>query len=281
MQTGTGHRGKEEGSPGSTPIAQPTLIHDHPGLSQVDIIGDLHGCYDELCRLLDRLGHSDLSGRGESIGEGTGPRVIFVGDLTDRGDRNVDTFNLVADLVERGDALCVIGNHDRRLMRWLRGEDVAVAHGLGATIAEFEHLPPAEQSRFRDRAIHFFETIPSAVRFDQGRAVVVHAAWRSGMAAEENPKRIYYYAMYGPTTGRKTPEGFPDRIDWASGYRGPEHVIFGHQVYKVPYVNPFATGIDTGCVFGGRLTALRWPRRELVTVDSAYARAEYGRRLEG
>lgn len=277
MRNGKGHRDKGKGSTGGSPIALPSLIHDYPELSQVDVIGDLHGCYDELCRLLDRLGHTDLCGRGPSIGEGTRLRVIFVGDLTDRGDRNVDTFNLVADLVERGDALCVLGNHDRRFMRWLRGEDVAVAHGLAATIVEFERLTRPEQSRFRERAIHFYETTPSAVRFDQGRAVVVHAAWRSGMVAEKNPKKIYYYAMYGPTTGKKTPDGFPDRIDWASGYRGPEHVIFGHQVYKVPYVNPYATGIDTGCVFGGGLTALRWPTKELVTVDSAYARAEYGR----
>ena len=277
MRTGNGHSGRTKETSGSSPIALPSLIHDYPDLSQVDVIGDLHGCYDELCRLLDRLGHTDLCGRGPSIGEGTGPRVIFVGDLTDRGDRNVDTFNLVADLVERGDALCVLGNHDRRFMRWLRGEDVAVAHGLGTTIGEFERLSRPEQSHFRERALHFYESIPSAVRFDKGQAVVVHAAWRSGMTAEENPKKIYYYAMYGPTTGKKTPDGFPDRIDWAKGYRGPEHVIFGHQVYKVPYVNLFATGIDTGCVFGGGLTALRWPTRELVTVDSAYARAEYGR----
>lgn len=258
-----------------TPIALPDLIHDYPDLHRVDVIGDLHGCYDELVGLLERLGHGDMI--LEDRLDAPEPRVIFVGDLVDRGDRNLDTFDLVVELVERGEALCVIGNHDRRFARWLRGDDVALTHGLADTVAEFEQLTKEEQRAFRQRALAFYDSLPSAIRFDGGRAVVVHAAWRPGMKVEENPKKVYYYAMYGPTTGRKTPEGYPERLDWASKYRGPEHVVFGHQVYKVPYINPFATGIDTGCVFGGGLTALRWPEKELVTEPSRYARAEYGR----
>ncbi len=257
-----------------SPVRLRELIHDYPALSEVDIIGDVHGCLDELVKMIHLLGHGHHLEGDHTLDE---PAIILVGDLVDRGDRNIGTLRRVIDLCRRGIARSVIGNHDFRFLRWLKGENVALTHGLAETVAEFEQLDGEERETFRREAITFYESLPSVIRFDGGKGTVVHAAWRPTMKVEENWKRIFYYAMYGPTTGETTPEGYPIRLDWASRYRGPEHAIFGHQVYDDPYLNPFATGIDTGCVFGGALTALRWPDMSLVSVESRFARAEYGR----
>lgn len=95
------------------------------------------------------------------------------------------------------------------------------------------------------------------------------------MKEDDDLKRLRYYAIYGPTTGERTPEGFPVRIDWAKTYKGPEFVFFGHQVYLRPYRRTHALGIDTGCVFGGALTAVRYPEMEIVGVKSHSSRAAY------
>lgn len=256
----------------NSPLKRPDLILDLPDLDQVDVIGDLHGCLSELTSLLQLLGHDrilDARYRPDT------PDLIFVGDLVDRGDRNLETLLVIIDLVERGAAKCVLGNHDYRFARWLKDDHVAVTHGLDVTVEEFLRFPEEEQQELREKVLRFYDTLPSVVRFDKGRGVVVHAAWRPTMKVEEDPKRIFYYAMYGPTTGETTDEGYPVRYNWSPVYRGPEHAIFGHQVYPKPNEQPFATGIDTGCVFGGALTALRWPSRELISVPSTYARAEH------
>ena len=259
-----------------SPIHLTSLIHDYPRLSSVDIVGDIHGCLDEFRDLVDLLGHESLI---DDESPRNHPAMILVGDLVDRGDRNLDTLDLVIDMYRRGLLLSVIGNHDYRFLRWLRGEDVALTHGLAETVAEFSRFDDQTAREQRRLYIDFFESLPSVIRFDSGKGIVAHAAWRPMMKGEENPKRVFYYAMYGPTTGERTPEGYPVRLDWASRYRGPEHAVFGHQVYPEPYRNPYATGIDTGCVFGGALTALRWPSQECVSVPSREARAEYGRPL--
>ena len=260
----------------NSPIVLTEHIHDVPGLTSCDIIGDVHGCFDELCELLVLLGHSDLlTPNLEPVREGEQPRMLFVGDIVDRGDRVIDALKLVMELCEKGYACTTLGNHDYRFFRWLQGQDVKIAHGLDKTIDEFNQLPNSEREELRVKFLRFFEKIPYAIRFDGGQGVVVHAAWRPRMKEESDVRKIRYYAIYGPTTGERTSEGFPVRIDWAKRYKGPEVAIFGHQVYLSPYINPFAIGIDTGCVFGGALTALRYPSKEIVSIKSSWARAEY------
>ena len=258
-----------------SPIALPEHIHDYPNLSRCDIIGDIHGCYDELVELLVTLGHPRLA-EPEALPPCQGlPPLLFVGDLVDRGDRAMEVLRLVIALCEKGYAQTVMGNHDYRFYRWLQGKDVKVEHGLDRTIEQFEALPRQEQDEFKEQLIQFFAKVPYALRFDQGKGVVVHAAWRPRMKEETDLKRLRYYATYGPVTGERTREGFPVRINWAATYKGPEFVVFGHQVYLKPYHRDFACGIDTGCVFGGMLTALRYPSKETISVKSSYARAVY------
>ncbi len=260
----------------NSPITLRGAIQDLPALAACDIIGDVHGCFDELTELLELLGHEDLLAKDlPPAPSSDSPRILFVGDIVDRGDGIMHALRLVYDLCTKGYARTVLGNHDYRFMRWLQGHGVKIAHGLDRTIDEFNRMPGEERDRWRKNFLEFFENVPYAIRFDQGRGVVVHAAWRPGMKEEEDLRRVRYYAIYGPTTGEQTPQGFPVRVDWAKTFKGPEKVFFGHQVYLRPYVNPFAVGIDTGCVFGGALTALRYPSQEFTSVKSRGARAAY------
>ena len=248
-------------------------IHRRHDIRRCDVIGDVHGCYDELAELLDRLGHHDLLDPDiPAAPPGEEPRVIFVGDIVDRGDRIVRSLRLVHRLCVRGYALTVVGNHDDRFLRWLCGRKVEIQHGLEESVAEFNAIPEGERERWREELIAFLSALPWALQIDGGRAIVAHAAWHAELHSERSGDRIRAYTMYGPTTGRKTPEGFPERIDWAPGFEGPELVIFGHQVYDVPYRHEYAIGIDTGCVFGGALTALRYPALEFESVKSRGAR---------
>jgi protein phosphatase len=251
-------------------------FHEHSDVTQCDIIGDIHGCYDELVQLLATLGHESLlDPEVEPALEGAMPRIIFVGDIVDRGDRIMDAVKLVYRLCRRGYALSVIGNHDDRFLRWLLGKKIEPRHGLQETIDEFEAMPPSQREEWQDILTDFFCNLPWAVRIDHGRAIVAHAAWH-GDLHEASPDKLRAYTLYGPTTGRKTSEGFPERIDWAPGYTGPELVVFGHQVYDAPYIHQHAIGIDTGCVFGGALTALRYPELEVVSVKSHRMRYSRG-----
>jgi diadenosine tetraphosphatase ApaH/serine/threonine PP2A family protein phosphatase len=252
-------------------------IHNHLDVERCDVIGDVHGCYDELAELLVTLGHEDLlDPEIPPAGSDRKPSVIFVGDIVDRGDKIVQSLSLVHRLCRRGHALAVVGNHDDRFLRWLSGRKVQIRHGLEQTVDEFRALKKREQREWGKELIDFFSALPWALRIDEGRAIVAHAAWHAELHDEPSFDKLRSYTLYGPTTGRTTPEGFPERIDWAPDYHGPELVIFGHQVYDAPYLHEHAIGIDTGCVFGGALTALRYPTLEIVSVKSRRARYTRG-----
>ncbi|KXK55689.1 MAG: Bis(5'-nucleosyl)-tetraphosphatase PrpE (asymmetrical) [Chlorobi bacterium OLB7] len=249
-------------------------VHRHLSLRSADVIGDVHGCFDELAELITQLGHAELlrSDLPPALA-GAKPRLMFVGDIVDRGDQIVETVRLVERLCRGGHALMVMGNHDYRFLRWLHGRDVEPQHGLEMSIEQFRRLPHDQFQQWRSKLIEFFESLPWAIRFDGGRGVVVHAAWHAELlhdhVSEEHFRR---YALHGPVTGKKRPDGLPDRIDWASKYSGPEFVVFGHQVYPEPYRQQHAIGIDTGCVFGGALTGLRYPAMEAISVPSKRVR---------
>lgn len=272
----SGDRGRERGLELRSTTPHPR-IHNHLDVRTCDIIGDVHGCHDELVDLLTRLGHEQLlEPSAAPAPPGAAPRLVFVGDLVDRGDRILDVLRLVLRLCRDGHALMVVGNHDDRFLRWLWGRRVQIRHGLEQTTNEFNALPRRERDALREELIRFLTALPWALRIDDGHCIVAHAAWHAELHEGPSSEHLRSYTMYGPTTGGKTPEGFPERIDWAPFFDGPELVVFGHQVYDEPYVHRHAVGIDTGCVFGGALTALRYPSMELVSVPSRYARYERG-----
>ena len=230
-----------------------------------DIVGDVHGCFDELLALLERLGYRVQRAEGRfAIAHPEGRRPIFLGDLIDRGPRNVDCLRLVMDAVDGGHTLCVPGNHEVKLLRKLRGRNVGMSHGLAATVAELDLEPP----EFRERVAAFIDGLVSHFVFDKGRLAVAHAGMKANLLNRSSGV-VRDFALFGETTGETDEFGLPVRHDWAAEYRGDAAVVYGHTpVAEAQWVNGTIC-INTGCVFGGSLTALRYPERELVSVPAA------------
>jgi protein phosphatase len=233
--------------------------------SAFDIVGDVHGCADELEALLARLGYEvgweEADGRRRAvIAPPAGRKVVFVGDLVDRGPRTPDVLRIVMAVTEGGHGYAVMGNHDRKLARWLAGKDVKVAHGLAESIAQLS----AETTEFRETARKYLDDLRSHVWLDSGKLAVAHAGLKEEMIGRGSAA-VRDFALYGETTGETDEFGLPVRMDWAADYRGRTTVVYGHTpVTEAEWVNGTLC-IDTGCVFGGSLTALRWPERELVS----------------
>ncbi len=251
-----------------------------------DIIGDVHGCADELEELLTMLGYrseqidTDRSLQFDRLyRHPEGRRALFVGDLVDRGPRSLDTLDLVRSMVAAGTGICVPGNHDVRLGRYLQGKSVKVQHGLEQTIAELETLPPEQVRDYRAGAAKFIDSLVSHYVFDNGGLVVAHAGMKQNMQGRASA-RVRDFALFGETTGETDEFGLPVRYDWAQEYRGEARVVYGHTpVPEAQWINR-TINIDTGCVFGGALTALRYPelRKRSVTTSGQMLRASSARR---
>ena len=231
-----------------------------------DVIGDVHGCQDELEALLAELGYTiGRDQEGRAIGaHHDGRRAIFVGDLVDRGPDTPGVLRLVMGMVAAGDAFCVPGNHEDKLLRALRGRNVQVTHGLADSLAQLA----AETEQFRAAAERFMDGLISHYVLDGGRLVVSHAGLTERYQGRASG-RVRQFCLYGQTTGETDEYGLPVRYPWAQEYRGEAMVLYGHTPIPVPEWINNTLCLDTGCVFGGRLTALRYPERELVSVPAA------------
>ncbi len=296
-----------------------------------DIIGDVHGCFEELMELLEKLGYkielnslktlenaentegvvselktslrstkqkneelnsadSELDAQNErvrhslnsdvksndseefkkyTIQNPEGRTAVFVGDLVDRGPNSPEVLRLVMQMCEEGKAWCVVGNHDDKLKRFLDGKDVKINHGLETTVEQLK----TETADFKKKANRFLSKLISHYVFDDGKLVIAHAGLREDMQGRMSGA-VRSFCMYGETTGEIDAFGLPVRINWAADYRGKAMVIFGHTpVPTAEWLNN-TMDIDTGCVFGGKLTALRYPERELVDVPAKAVYAE-------
>ena len=253
------------------------LQHEH---GPFDIIGDVHGCYDELVTLLERLGYQvaarggPANGGGFSVTHLTGRKAVFVGDLVDRGPGVTRVIRLVMDMVSDGAALCVAGNHESKLVRKLRGRNVQISHGLAETLEQLETEPP----EFREEAEAFLDGLISHYVLDDGNLVVVHAGMKPEYQGRASA-RVRDFCLYGETTGETDEFGLPVRYNWAAEYRGRAAVVYGHTPVAEPAWLNNTINIDTGCVFGGKLTALRYPEQELVSVPAARVYYEPARPL--
>ena len=227
-----------------------------------DVIGDLHGCYSELTELLRRLGY-DVAADGVTVTAPEGRRAVFLGDYGDRGPDTPRVLKLVMAMAAAETAICLPGNHDVKLVRKLKGRDVQITHGLSETLEQLE----LESDEFRSQAGDFLDRLVSHVVLDDGKLVVAHAGMKQAYQGRSS-RRVRDFALFGETTGETDEFGLPVRIEWARDYRGDATVVYGHTPVADPEWINHTINIDTGCVFGGRLTALRWPERELVSVPA-------------
>ena len=233
-----------------------------------DIIGDVHGCYAELTQLLEKLGYALRPVRstpGEvEVTPPPGRTAVFVGDLVDRGPDSPAVLKLVMGMVRAGTALCVPGNHDEKLLRKLSGKDVQLKHGLAQTMEQLA----SEPGTFLGQVRQFIDGLVSHYVLDGGRLMVAHAGIKEEMQGRGSGA-VRSFCLYGETTGETDEFGLPVRYNWAADYRGKAMVVYGHTPVPVPQWLNNTIDIDTGCVFGGELTALRYPEKELVSVPAA------------
>jgi polynucleotide kinase-phosphatase len=235
-----------------------------------DIIGDVHGCFDELVELISKLGYIEQPGGAWKHPE---PRkLLFVGDLVDRGPKIPDVVRLVLESVNAGTALCVPGNHDMKFMRKIWGKDVQITHGLAESLAQFEKYEQGYRG-FSRIAADFIHKLVSHYVLDDGKLVVAHAGMKESMQGRGSGA-VREFALFGETTGETDEFGLPVRYNWAAEYRGTAMVVYGHTPVPEPEWLNRTINIDTGCVFGGKLTALRYPEKELVSVPAKQTYAE-------
>ena len=232
-----------------------------------DIVGDVHGCCEELEELLAELGYEVAwSGERVTVTPPAGRTLVFVGDLVDRGPRTPDTLRIAMAMVEAGTGLCVEGNHDNKFGRMLSGANVKLGHGLQASADQMAAETPAFKAKVRS----FIDSLPPYLWLDGGRLVVAHAGLKEEMLGRTDGK-VRSFALYGDTTSETDGFGFPVRRNWALEHDGEPAIVYGHVAAPEVQAINNTWCLDTGCCFGGSLTALRWPEKELVSVPAKRA----------
>lgn len=232
--------------------------------TRFDIIGDVHGCADELEELLGKLGYRvEWNGKTATVTPPPDRRALFLGDLVDRGPRSPDALRVARHMVGCGNALAVVGNHDDKLMRYLAGRNVTIAHGLAETINQLSEEP----AEFLTEMQAWLGTLPSHHVLDGGKLIVAHAGFKEKLLGRSG-KSVRAFCLYGETTGEVDEFDLPVRGDWAAHYSGAARIVYGHTPVREAEWIGRTICIDTGCVFGGKLTALRYPELELVSVPA-------------
>ncbi|WP_047985912.1 bis(5'-nucleosyl)-tetraphosphatase PrpE [Ornithinibacillus californiensis] len=232
---------------------------------KIDVIGDVHGCFEELCSLFMELGYE----KEESIYVHPDGRIpVFVGDLTDRGPESLKVIQLVYEMVVKLEkAKYVPGNHCNKLYRFFLGNKVKQQHGLETTVAEFESLDNKQQAKIRQQFMELYEGAPLYLEFPEVNAVVAHAGIKSSYIGRHDNK-VKTFVLYGDITGEFDESGKPIRRDWAQSYHGDTWIVYGHTPVLNPRIVNKSINIDTGCVFGNKLTAFRLPEETTVSVLS-------------
>ncbi|MEI8146201.1 MAG: polynucleotide kinase-phosphatase [Alphaproteobacteria bacterium] len=258
----------QEAIEGASIVRQKLWTDKREETGPFDIIGDIHGCADELEELLGKLGYGlawvDRDGeRHCQITPPQGRKAVFVGDIVDRGPRVADSLRLVMDMVADGHAFCVMGNHEAKVEKWLAGREVKMTHGLQASVDDLD----AAGEAFKARVKAFLSKLISHYLLDGGKLAVAHAGIREEMQGRASA-RVREFCLYGETTGETDEFGLPVRHAWAANYRGKTKVVYGHTPVLTPEWLNGTLCIDTGCVFGGALTALRYPELDIVSVPA-------------
>ncbi|WP_077623041.1 bis(5'-nucleosyl)-tetraphosphatase PrpE [Sediminibacillus massiliensis] len=232
---------------------------------KIDVIGDIHGCLTELKTLFNELGYQWDDGIPVHPG---GRMPVFVGDLTDRGPDSIAVIKLVYEMVvAKQTAKYVPGNHCNKLYRYFLGNPVKETHGLETTVAEYKALNAKQQKQVNHHFVALYEQAPLYLQLPEANAVVAHAGISEDLIGKSG-KKVKTFVLYGDITGESYEDGRPVRRDWAQHYSGDKWIVYGHTPVKEPRIVNKTINIDTGCVFGNKLTAFRLPEEETVSVPS-------------
>ena len=210
--------------------------------SRTIVVGDLHGCFDEAVELLDRLAVTSSD------------RVIFLGDLVDRGPKRRECVELAMN------HSCILGNHEEKHLHQRRKPVDALIPDHAATRRVLD-----------DAHFAYFAALPLFIRIPESNAVVVHAGVLPGIAIEQQPSHTLLHAQCTQPPGTKSfwpSKAPPGWTFWTNHWKGPERVIFGHSVLDRALVSEWAVGVDTGCVHGRELTAVVLPDWTLASVPA-------------
>lgn len=230
-----------------------------------DIIGDIHGCYEEFTSLTKQLGYEWKVGIPVHP---DGRKLVFLGDLTDRGPESLAVIDVVSRLINEENAYYCPGNHCNKLYRYMIGRNVQQKHGLETTVEELALLSDDNREKIMKKFITLYEQSPLYLALDKGNLVVAHAGIPEKYIGQSG-KKVKTFVLYGDITGESHSNGMPVRRDWASSYSANPLVVYGHTPVKEPRWINQTVNIDTGCVFGGKLTALRYPELTTVSVTSS------------
>jgi len=243
-----------------------TVLIDDSQVSY-DLIGDLHGCFSECLELLTKVGYiikrDSKAKYGFTVTPPQNRKTVFVGDLCDRGPEIVDCFKLVMTMVEANMAYCILGNHEAKFLKKLSGRQVQIKNGLEDTLEQFK----SESPKIIQAVKHFMEHLPIQLVLDYGKLVVAHAGLPEHLHGKSS-KKVTTHAIYGDVSGATDEHGLPVRKDWTLNYEGAAIVVYGHVPRIEAYLSNATYGIDTGCVFGGKLTCLHYPELEIVQVKA-------------
>ena len=231
--------------------------------NQFDIIGDIHGCFDEFMELLHLLGYE--KGK-DAYFHPQGRRLISVGDVSDKGFQNMQCLDFWLNQVTLGGGFWIHGNHCNKLYRYFLGNKVHVSHGMENTVDEYLALPIEKRMDIKNRYLRCYESQSYYLLLDKRRLAVVHGGLREEYIGKFS-NRIKHVCLYGEVSGRHMPDGRPERLDWAAKYQGKPLVVYGHTVAEEPVIRNHTVDIDQGCVYGGKLTALRYPELTFVQVE--------------
>jgi protein phosphatase len=226
-----------------------------------DLIGDVHGCVDELRRLLRGLGYVE----DEDWHHPDGRMAVYLGDIVDRGPDVPGTITIVSSSVRAGNALFVPGNHDERFTAFLRGGNVDLAWGLEQTVLQIEQLDGDVRTEVVERFLDLYSNAPPYLWLDGGDLVAAHAGIEDSMIGRFDAE-VWQFCLVGRID---VSEDGVRRLDWAPLYHGDALVAYGHTPCAAAEIQRNTVNLDQGCVFGGALSALRYPERTLCAVRSA------------
>lgn len=234
-------------------------------MMKIDVIGDIHGCYDELQQLLIKLGYTSTN---DGWSHPDKRQLVFLGDLTDRGPDSLSVIRLVYQLVVKDRvAKYTPGNHCNKLFRYFLGRPVKIQHGLETTVKECLALPHQDRQEIKQQFITLYEAADLYLELPQVNAIIAHAGIKQSLIGKQT-KETETFVLYGDITGEIDEHSRPVRKDWAQHYKGSMWIIYGHTPVLTPRIVNRTINIDTGCVFGNALTAFRLPEEKTVSVPS-------------